>query len=95
MILGIPQNKQRRTEEAMKPINNQQSTIINPKVLLIDDEEDILALLTDTLEEEDYDVVTACNGAEGIEQFEKCRPDLVITDVKMPIKNGLEVLTEM
>ena len=79
----------------MTSINNQQSTTINPKVLVIDDEEDILALMTDTLEEEDYEVVTACNGAEGIEQFEKCRPDLVITDVKMPIKNGLEVLTEI
>jgi len=79
----------------MTSINNQQSSINNPKILLIDDEEDILALLTDILEEEDYEVVTACNGAEGIEQFKKCSPDLVITDVKMPIKNGLEVLTEI
>lgn len=68
---------------------------MNEKILIIDDEEDILTLLLDIFESEDYQVLTAKNGQEGMDQFHSNHPDLVITDVKMPVKNGLEVLKEI
>ena len=68
---------------------------MNEKILLVDDEEDILKLLSDALGSEAYEVVTALDGQEGMELFEKSKPDLVITDVKMPRKNGLQFLKEI
>ncbi len=68
---------------------------MNEKILLIDDEPDILGLLSSVLESEGYEVVTASDGVEGIERFQQEHPDLVITDVKMPRKDGLDVLKEI
>lgn len=68
---------------------------MNRKILLVDDEEDILKLLTDTLVNEDYEVATALDGQEGMERFKEFDPDLVITDMKMPRKNGLQLLREI
>ena len=45
-------------------------------ILIIEDEKDILALLSSLLEGEGYRVITACNGREGIEQFEEHSPDI-------------------
>ncbi len=64
-------------------------------ILIIEDEEDILTLLSGLLESEGYDVITACNGREGVEKFEEHGPDLILTDVKMPIMDGIEVLREV
>ena len=65
------------------------------KILIIDDEEDILSFLRDVIESEGYEVISASDGEEGIALFKKEKPDLVITDVKMPRKNGLEVLKDL
>ena len=65
------------------------------KILIIDDEPDILKLLATILEEEGYAVLTAADGQEGLARFRTDRPDLVITDMKMPRKNGLDVLKEI
>ena len=62
------------------------------KLLLIDDEPDILRVLSMSLKADGYDVVSAQNGSEGIAAFEKERPDIVITDIKMPGMDGIEVL---
>ncbi len=64
-------------------------------ILLIDDEEEILALLSKALQTEGYNVITAPDGQKGVDEFKNNKPDLVVTDVKMPIKNGLEVLEEI
>ena len=64
-------------------------------ILIIEDEEDILALLSGLLESEDYRIITACNGREGVEKFHDYNPDLIITDVRMPIMDGIEVLREV
>jgi diguanylate cyclase (GGDEF)-like protein len=64
-------------------------------ILIIEDEEDILLLLSGLLESEGYQVITACNGREGLEKFEEHGPDLILTDVKMPIMDGIEVLREV
>jgi len=65
------------------------------KLLLIDDEPDILRVLSMSLKADGYDVVSAQNGSEGIAAFEKEKPDIVITDIKMPGMNGIEVLKEI
>ena len=65
------------------------------KLLLIDDEPDILRVLSMSLKADGYDVVSAPNGAEGIAVFEKEKPDIVITDIKMPGMDGIAVLKKV
>jgi putative two-component system response regulator len=62
------------------------------RVLAIDDEVDSLALLEELLGLHGYEVMTASEGGEGIEVFRKSNPDLVITDIRMPNLDGLQVL---
>ena len=64
-------------------------------ILIIEDEEDIRALLSSLLESEGYHIITASNGREGIAMFQEHSPDLVLTDVRMPIMDGIEVLREI
>ncbi|MBW2657566.1 MAG: response regulator, partial [Deltaproteobacteria bacterium] len=54
------------------------------KILLIDDEPDIVRVLSMSLRADGYDVIPAHSGAEGIAAFEKEKPDIVLTDIKMP-----------
>jgi two-component system, cell cycle response regulator len=62
------------------------------KILVIDDEPEIRELLSEILQEEGYEVFDAADGVEGLALFHDIKPDLVITDVKMPLKDGLAVL---
>ena len=61
-------------------------------ILIIDDDISLRRVLEYNLQEEGYDVVTAASGAEGLELFERHRPALVITDLKMPGMSGFQVL---
>jgi DNA-binding response OmpR family regulator len=61
-------------------------------VLLIEDEHGIRTLLRTVLEEAGYGVQEAADGAEGLRLYEKAPVDLVITDIYMPGRDGLEVL---
>ncbi|MBP0613471.1 response regulator transcription factor [Chryseobacterium sp. cx-311] len=65
------------------------------KILLIDDEQDILEILSYNLEKEGYEVVTASSGEEGIEIARKLVPDLILLDVMMPGKDGIETCQEL
>lgn len=65
------------------------------KILILEDEEIILDLLSDKLLGQGYEVKTARNGKEGMLMMEKEIPDLVLTDVVMPEKNGFDVISEM
>ncbi|MCP4314374.1 MAG: response regulator [Bacteroidetes bacterium] len=65
------------------------------KILIIDDETNILFMLKKMLERSGYETELATNGVEGIELLKKCKPDLVITDIIMPEKEGLETIREM
>lgn len=62
------------------------------KVLVIDDEKPTLVMFRLTLNAYGYTVFTAENGRDGLEVFERERPPLVLTDVKMPGMDGIEVL---
>ena len=61
------------------------------KILIADDEPDILEIVSFNLQTEGYEVFTAKNGDEAIEEAKKSHPDLIILDVMMPRKNGFEV----
>ncbi|MFN8244235.1 MAG: response regulator transcription factor [Ferruginibacter sp.] len=61
------------------------------KILIADDEPDILEIIQYNLQAEGYEVITAKNGNEAIEQAKKYQPDLIILDIMMPGKNGIEV----
>lgn len=65
------------------------------KILIIDDEPYILLMLKKMLERAGYEVDLASNGKQGMELFEKEHADLVITDIIMPDKEGLEIILEM
>lgn len=60
------------------------------KILIADDEPDILEILQFNLQQEGYQVITAANGNEAIDKAQKHQPHLIILDVMMPGKNGLE-----
>ena len=66
-----------------------------PRVLVIDDDERIRSLLRAILEREGYEVETAVDGAQGLNFFRKNPADLVITDILMPEKEGLETIREL
>ena len=61
------------------------------KVLIADDEPDILEILKYNLEKEGYQVITAKDGSEAIEKARLTQPELIVLDMMMPKKNGMEV----
>jgi two-component system alkaline phosphatase synthesis response regulator PhoP len=62
------------------------------KILVVDDEKDIVDLLKYNLEKEkEFEVITALNGREAIEQAAKNKPDLMLLDIMMPEMNGFDV----
>jgi signal transduction histidine kinase len=66
--------------------------MVNKKILIVDDEESIRNLLQLTLAEEGYEVQTATNGEEGVEKIKSEFFDVLLTDIKMPIMDGIELL---
>lgn len=65
------------------------------KALIIDDDKNILTTLEVYLEDKGFDVITAGSGEAGISQFRSVMPDLVLLDMKLPDRDGLDVLKEI
>ena len=61
------------------------------KILIADDEPDILEIVSYNLNKEGYEIYTAKDGNEAIEKAKQLRPDLIILDIMMPKKTGVEV----
>ncbi len=61
------------------------------KVLIADDEKDILEIISYNLNHEGYDIYTAKDGNEALDMARKIHPDLIILDIMMPYKTGIEV----
>lgn len=64
-------------------------------VLAIDDSRTIRTLLTGVLEKAGFQVTTAVDGEDGVAKFQETLPDLVITDVNMPKKDGFGVINDI
>jgi CheY-like chemotaxis protein len=65
------------------------------RILVIDDEEVVRDLLTAVLGEAGHEVTTAEDGAAGVARYREQACDLVITDILMPVMDGLEVIREL
>ncbi len=65
------------------------------RILIIDDEAMIRDLLKELLEREGYETITASGGNDGIEIYRKKPADLIITDLIMPGKEGIETIMEL
>ncbi len=68
---------------------------VPPKILVADDNPDNVRLLTVRLQSEGYTVVSATDGAETLVKLRADKPDLVMLDINMPVKDGFQVLSEM
>jgi len=62
----------------------------NSRILLVDDERDILDILEYNLVKHGYEVFTAENGSDGLSKAIELKPDLIILDYMMPVMNGLQ-----
>ena len=65
------------------------------KILLVDDEPDILEILEFNLRKEGFEVETAGNGEDGLAQARAFRPDLIVLDIMMPVMDGVEVCRQL
>ena len=66
-----------------------------PKILIVDDEPDIIEFIKYLLDREDYLVETATNGSEAIQKAKSFKPDLILMDVMMPIMDGIEACRQI
>jgi two-component system alkaline phosphatase synthesis response regulator PhoP len=66
------------------------STTSRQKILIVDDEPDILELIEYNLKKEGYQVYTAKNGQEAVAEAKKVQPDLIVLDIMMPKMDGIE-----
>jgi CheY-like chemotaxis protein len=65
------------------------------RILIIEDEDSVRAVLVDALHDAGYDVLEASNGKEGINLYREAPTDLIITDLIMPEKEGLGTIMEL
>jgi two-component system alkaline phosphatase synthesis response regulator PhoP len=65
------------------------------KILLVDDEPDILEIVSYNLSQEGYTIFTAINGEEAIKKAKKYKPNLIILDVMMPVMDGVEACEKL
>ena len=65
------------------------------KVLIVDDEEDILILLSYQFNKNGFDVTTALDGVLGLTEFDKKKFDIIVTDIRMPNMDGIEMCGEI
>lgn len=65
------------------------------RILIVDDESDILFILRVVLESAGYEVVQALDGQEALDAIPRAHPDLVITDLMMPVMDGRELIRRL
>jgi DNA-binding response OmpR family regulator len=65
--------------------------VANPRILVVDDEPDVVSLIENTLRAEGFDVLTAYDGIGALDVVAAEKPDLVILDIMMPLMSGYEV----
>ena len=65
------------------------------KILIVDDEQDIMLVLKGIIENEGYEVITAYSGKRALERVKQEKPDLIVLDIMMPGLDGLTVCEEI
>lgn len=65
------------------------------KLLIIEDEKNLMEVLKDNFLQEGFDIISAINGQEGVDKFYSENPDLILLDINLPKKNGWEVCKEI
>ncbi len=65
------------------------------KILVVDDEKDIVDIVKEILKHEGYEVETAFDGEEGLKKVSEVRPDLIVADVMMPRMDGYEFVQKL
>lgn len=68
---------------------------MSPKILFVEDEADLALIVADTLRNQGYEVLTAVDGADGLEKFRNYRADIVVADVMMPKMDGFSLAKEI
>jgi CheY-like chemotaxis protein len=68
---------------------------MNMKILLADDDEEVLAALNNVLRSEGHEVIVAANGREAIERFGKGHFDIALLDLNMPVKGGWDTFERL
>jgi len=95
-----PQDLVKRINDVIKPSAQVENGTTKPqtgkaKIIVADDDLDICDLLGMKLRQTGYEVFTAMDGAQAIEMIRSVHPALVILDIMMPLKSGMDVLREM
>ncbi len=65
------------------------------KILVVDDEKDILRIVAFSLQKWGYEVITANNGQEGLNKISAEKPDLILLDASMPVMDGFKMLEQL
>jgi len=65
------------------------------KILIVEDDESLLNVLTDSFTAEGFTVLSAANGAIGLETALKEQPDIILLDIQMPVMDGLAMLDKL
>lgn len=65
------------------------------RVMVIDDDPELLELVAYILSQEGYEVVTACNGLEALDRLREVTPDFIFVDLRMPYLGGFEFCLEI
>lgn len=68
---------------------------MSKKILVVDDEKDVVFFLSAILEDKGFDVSTAGDGVEALEQINSAKPDLVLLDITMPNQSGVKVYRQI
>ena len=67
----------------------------NKKILIVDDENDILEFLSYNLRKEGYEIETSSDGKDALNRVERIMPDAIIADIRMPEMDGIEMCRKM
>jgi two-component system, OmpR family, alkaline phosphatase synthesis response regulator PhoP len=87
---GVPAGRVMRAS-----IRGKQSMEARKKILVVEDEEEILDIMRRYLERDNYAVIATMNGAEALQMLKKETPDLIILDLMLPGMDGLEIIREL
>lgn len=68
---------------------------MKPRILIADDERDVVDLVRNRLELKDYEVLSAYDGQEALDKIRSEKPDLIVLDIMMPLKSGYEVCNQI